>query len=106
MVFSLFKREKGPEFITGRVATRKETKFGFFSLVTDTGEEISKPYKIKIPQAVIHSNQESKVKSKGILIQAEKVTKSEMKGKVVCTVKLENNQVLNCLLEELKLLEK
>jgi hypothetical protein len=75
-------------------------------MVTNTGEEISKPYNSKIPQEVIHTNKETKVESKGILIQAEEVTKTYMKGKIICTVKLNNGQTLHCLLEELKLSNK
>lgn len=106
MLFSLFNKKKGPEFITGRVATRQEVKFGFFSVVTDAGEEISKPHPVIIPQKVTHINQDTKEKSQGTLIQAEEVIKTPMKGKIICAVKLDNGQTLHCLVGELMLSKK
>jgi|SRR3954452_5593128 hypothetical protein len=90
-------------FISGRVATKNDVKYGFFSLVSKTGEEMSIPYDIHIPQEVAHINQETMKRNKGILIQAEKFTKTNMKGQVICTVRMSENSILVCKLEELQL---
>lgn len=102
-MFSGFKKEKRLEYISGRIATKNDIKYGFFSLITDSGEKISVPYKIEIPQEVLHINKKTQKKSKGILIQAELVTKTHMKGHIVCTVRLDDDQELHCLIEELQL---
>ena len=96
-------KKKGPSYISARVAKRDEVVFGFFSLVKDSGEEISVPYQIEIPQSVIHINKETGEKTNGALIQAELVTKTHMKGQVICTVKLESGEILHCFIEELEL---
>ena len=102
-MFSLFKKEKGPEYISGRVATKEDVKFGFVHLVNDLGASISVSYKIEIPQDVVHINKETKEENKGKLVQAELVTQTGMKGQVICTVKLQNGETLHCLIEELQL---
>ncbi len=104
MFFTLFKKQKGPDFITNRVVRRDEIKFGFFSVVRDNGEEISTYYAVKIPQQVIHNDAIGN-KTPGTLIQAEKITKTDMKGKVICTVKPKSGDNIHCLIEELNLSE-
>ena len=102
-MFSKFKKEKDPEYISGRIATKKDIKYGFFSVVTSSGEEISTSYNIKIPQPVIHIDQKTKNQRKGILVQAELVIKTKMKGQIICTVRLDSGETFHCLIEELQL---
>jgi hypothetical protein len=51
----------------------------------------------------MHVNKKTKRRNKGRLIQAELAIKTEMKGQVICTVKLANGEILHCLVEELEL---
>ncbi len=102
-MFSWFKKKYTIEYISGRIATKDDVKFGFFSATTDLGEEISRPYYAVIPQPVVHINNDTKKRNKGTLIQAEKIIKTEMKGKVMCTVRFEDGSTIICLLEELAL---
>lgn len=103
MFSKLFKKKKGLEFISGRVAKKDDVKFGFLYLVDDSGKQISMPYNITIPQDVVHIDKETKKERKGKLIQSELITKTGMKGQVLCTIRLENGEILGCLIEELQL---
>ena len=105
LMFSLFKKSQ-TKFISGRISDRSEVNDGFFCLRSDLEEIISEPYKIKIPQSAVHIDPKTGKERTGILIQAEKVTKTKMKGDVICALRLKDGSSVICQLKELKLSEK
>lgn len=101
-MFPFFKKSP-TKFISGRISEQNDAKDNFFYLRTETGEVMSEPYPVKIPQKVVRTDPETKRKSEAILVQAERVTKTKMRGQVLCTIRLENGSTAVCQLKELKL---
>jgi hypothetical protein len=100
---NLFKKESAPAFISGRLATRDDVKHGFFYLADKHGEPMTELYPVPIPQPVIYHDVEKKKKVRAALIQAEKML---IKDLVVCTIRLEDNSILVCRLNEVQLSKK
>lgn len=94
-MFPFFKKSP-TKFISGRISEQNDAKDNFFYLRTETGEVMSEPYLVEIPQNVIYADPKTKRKNEATLVQAERITKTKMKGQVLCTIRLEDGSTIVC----------
>jgi len=92
---------KDIKYITGRAATENDITNGsaVFLLQSD-GEPIGKPIDINLPQYALHTDAETNIVTKVIIIQAEEDGEREVLGAII----IKSNEYIVGLFNEFKLL--